>query len=69
MTREEAESVARWLDSKGVDVARTGLVFRTAPVVVCDACSCPRGDRLVASATDASAAASLRLLSFSELPR
>jgi hypothetical protein len=69
MTRQEAESAARWLESKGVGVARTGLVFRTSAVVVCDACSCPRGDRLVASATDASAAASLRLLSFGELPR
>jgi len=69
MTREEAESAARWLESKGATVARTGLVLRTTAAVVCDACSCPRGDRLVASATNASAAASLRLLSFSELPR
>lgn len=69
MTREEAESAARWLEGKGAKVARTGLILRTEAVVVCDGCSCPRGDRLVASATDASAAASLRLLSFSELPR
>lgn len=69
MTREEAESVAAWTASKSAPARRAGFVLRTTSVAVCEACSCPRGDRLVVSATDGTSAGNLRSLSFTELPR
>jgi hypothetical protein len=68
MTREEAESAARWTASKDAPVRRAGFVLRTTPIAVCEACSCPRGDRLVVSATDGTSSSNLRSLSFTDLP-
>lgn len=69
MSRAEAEAVAKWTASKGASVTRAGFVQLTTPVAVCKACTCPRGDRLVASGANASDATTLRGLSFSDLPK
>jgi hypothetical protein len=69
MSREEAESAARFTASKAAPVKRIGFIQRSTPIAVCEACTCPRGDRLVGSATGAPSAGNLRGLSFTELPR
>jgi hypothetical protein len=65
----ELEQVDEWLASEGAATVKRGLVWSTEPVLVCEACSCPRGDRLVAFAVDDPARGILAALGFADIYR
>ncbi len=64
---EELELVDSWLASEGADVPVRGFLFPAEPKVVCAACSCPRGDRLVAFPADQEAHGFLSSLGFADV--
>lgn len=68
--RSEAESVMAWLSMQSASASSAGFVFGTATGGgTCAACSCGRGDRLVAFPADSAAGAKLPGLGFEELPQ
>ncbi|MBL8610568.1 MAG: hypothetical protein JNL38_24735 [Myxococcales bacterium] len=64
---DEEQKLATWLDGQGADVTAAGFLQRTEPVIVCMACSCPRGDTAVVTPKDATSAAKLDGLGWSTL--
>jgi hypothetical protein len=63
----ELEQVDTWLTGMNATVNLRGFTYRVEPTFVCDACSCPRGDRLVAFPTDAESAGLLASQGFSAI--
>jgi hypothetical protein len=61
----ELELVDTWLAGEGAKVGHRGFLYPAEPKVVCAACSCPRGDRLMAFPTDQESAGLLSSLGFS----
>lgn len=43
----EVSQVIAWAEGFGASLSDVGFVYRTTPMAVCLACSCPRGDTLV----------------------
>lgn len=64
---EELEQIDTWLASEGAGVTRRGFAFPAEPKVTCAACSCPRGDHLLAFPVDQEDAGLLSSLGFSAL--
>lgn len=64
---EELEQVDGWLASEGAGVTKRGFAFPAEPRVTCLACSCPRGDHLLAFPVDQEDAGLLSSLGFSAL--
>lgn len=62
---EELEQVDTWFAAEGAKVPTRGFMFPAEPKIVCAACSCPRGDRLVAFPLDQEDAGLLSSLGFS----
>lgn len=67
--RAEAESAAAWTTSQSAPLTKGGFAFRTDPVVVCTACTCPRGDGLIGFPETPAAASKLSTLTFVPLAR
>lgn len=68
--RSEAESVMEWLATQSASASNAGFLFSTATGGgTCAACSCGRGDRLVAFPADSAAATKLAGLGFEALPQ
>lgn len=65
----EAREVRRWAAEEGADIGLAGFVFPTEPLATCLACSCPRGDRLLASVGSAEDGKILRDFDFAPLFR
>lgn len=45
--RDEVAAVATWAAGEGAPLVEVGFTYRTEAFAVCEACSCPRGDRVV----------------------
>ncbi len=64
---EELELVDTWLAGLGATVKLRGFASPVEPVATCAACSCPRGDRLIAFPVDQATAGLLASEGFSDL--
>lgn len=58
-TGDEAAQVKSYFASKGIELEAIGFAYPAEPMMVCAACSCPRGDTLVVKAKDAANAEKL----------
>lgn len=56
---DESAHVLGFFRSQGVEIEQIGFVNPAEPMLVCMACQCPRGDRLVVKAKDMNAARAL----------
>jgi len=56
---DEKAAVVDYFASKGIAIEQLGFLHPTEPRMVCMACSCPRGDRLIVKAASETAAAEL----------
>lgn len=63
----ELEQVDTWLTGMGATVNLRGFAWTVEPKAVCEACSCPRGDRLVAFPASAESAGILAGVGFSAI--
>lgn len=63
----ELELVDTWMAGMGADVNLRGFTWSVEPIAVCAACSCPRGDRLVAFPVDAEDAGLLAGAGFNDV--
>lgn len=63
----ELELVDQWLDGEGAKVTKRGLSWPTEPQITCAACSCPRGDRLIAFGVDPHSQGLLSSLGFNDI--
>lgn len=66
--RPESELVQSWLAKESAPSSQAGFAFPTTTVGSCAACTCGRGDRLVAFPADPTAAGKLPALGFTPLP-
>lgn len=60
----ELEEVDTWMAAEGATVTSRGFAWSVEPRAVCAACSCPRGDRLIAFPSDAESHGILSALGF-----
>jgi hypothetical protein len=65
----EARNAATWAHGSGATMGWVGFSYPAEPTAVCEACSCPRGDTLVATGKDADATVALSGLGFVDLYR
>jgi hypothetical protein len=64
---EELELVDTYLAGQGAAITKRGFVYSAEPRVVCKACSCPRGDYLVAFPADDPSHGLLSSLGFADV--
>lgn len=65
---DEARNVVAWANALPAPVAEAGFTYPTTTPVTCQACTCPRGDRLVTRAKTDAARDALLKQGFSALP-
>ena len=63
----ELELVGTWLTGMAAKVDLRGFVSSVKPTAVCAACSCPRGDQLLAFPSDQESAGLLSSAGFADL--
>ncbi len=64
---DESYNLSSWAKSVGAPLSAAGFVDDTEPMMVCQACSCPRGDIAVAFPVDATSASKLENLGWTRV--
>ena len=64
---DESYALSSWAKSAGAPLSGAGFVDYTEPMMVCEACSCPRGDIAVAFPADATYASKLENLGWTRV--